>query len=147
MFNILELFLCILSLDINWDKSLAYWYVKVKQKPKWLETFRWKWVGESNLSKLMGTSFELNVDTKEINQFLVNRLQKKLKYLHSRHIPLTKTITIVKSILFLVPRCFSNVWVGTKQVTEKCKALMCNFLWFRGDTQQKPSQLEWLLHP
>ncbi len=95
----------------------------------------------------MGTSFELNVDTKEINQFLVNRLQKKLKYLYSMHIPLTKTITIVKYIFFLVLWYFTNVWVGTKQVIKKCRALMCNFLWFRGDTQQKPKSIIIIVAP
>jgi hypothetical protein len=94
----------------------------------------------------MGTPFELNVDTKEINQFLVNRLQKKLKYLYSMHIPLPKTITIVKSIIFLVPWYFSNVWVGTKQVIEKCRALMCN-LSFRGETQQKPKSIRTIVAP
>jgi hypothetical protein len=60
---------------------MAYWNNKKKnQKPKWTKEFRWKWVKDGELVKLLGMTFGLNLDSKEVDVFLIENLQKKHRY-------------------------------------------------------------------
>ncbi len=49
-------------------------------KPKWTKEFRRKWVKDGELVKLLGITFGLNLDSKEVNVFLIENLQKKHRY-------------------------------------------------------------------
>ena len=60
-----------------------------KKKKGWLgsSTFEfiarqvwWKWVEEEDFSKLLGTSFDLNLKTLDVDLFLFNKIPKKLNY-------------------------------------------------------------------
>jgi hypothetical protein len=66
-----------------------------------MRNFRWKWAREGNLSKLLGIIFSLNLDVKEISEFLVKKIQKKLKYWSSLHLHLDRRVLIVNAILVL----------------------------------------------
>jgi hypothetical protein len=67
-------------MEISWDKSYAYWFDKYTHKPKWLGRYNWKLAEEGDLSKLLGTLFGLNLNTKDVDHFLYNKISKKLEY-------------------------------------------------------------------
>jgi hypothetical protein len=49
---------------------MAYWSSKKeKQKPSWLEEFKWKWAKDKELTKKVNVSFKLNLDIKEVADF------------------------------------------------------------------------------
>lgn len=51
---------------------MAFWSrKKEKQKPSWVEEFRWKWDKDKELTKKLNVSFGLNLDIKEVDDFLV----------------------------------------------------------------------------
>jgi hypothetical protein len=68
------------GMEINWEKSSAYWFDKFTHKPVWLNGYDWQWAEEGDLSKLLGTPFGLNLDTKDVDQFLYGKIAKKLDY-------------------------------------------------------------------
>jgi hypothetical protein len=51
---------------------MAYWSSKKeKQEPSWVEEFRWKWDKDKKLTKKIVVPFGLNLDIKEVDEFLV----------------------------------------------------------------------------
>jgi hypothetical protein len=51
---------------------MAYWSSKKeKQKPSWVEEFKWKWDKDKQLTKKLDVSFGFNLDIKEVDDFLV----------------------------------------------------------------------------
>jgi hypothetical protein len=50
---------------------------------------------------LLSIIFSLNLDVKEISEFLVKKIQKKLKYWSSLHLHLDRRVLIVNAILVL----------------------------------------------
>ena len=40
----------------------------------------WQWADEKDLSKLLGTPFGIDVDTEDIDSFLIKRVKAKLDY-------------------------------------------------------------------
>jgi hypothetical protein len=42
--------------------------------------FGWIWIEKGSLSKLLGTPFGLSVASKDIDQFLLDKVKKKLTY-------------------------------------------------------------------
>jgi hypothetical protein len=87
-----------MGLHINWDKSLDYWFAP-GPAPPWLATFDFPWAIERNLSKLLGTPFGLNLHTPDIDTFLVEKVEKKLRYWVNVHLFLAGRATIVKSVI------------------------------------------------
>ena len=78
--RLLKLFSEASGMEINWEKSSAYWFDKFTHKPIWLNGYGWKWAEDGDLSKLLGTPFGLNLDTKDVDHFLYSKISKKLDY-------------------------------------------------------------------
>jgi hypothetical protein len=78
--KILETFSQASGMEINWEKSCDYWFNKHTHKSDWLRGYNWKWTEEGDLSKLLGTPFGLNLDTRYVDQFLYKKITKKLEY-------------------------------------------------------------------
>jgi len=68
------------GMEINWEKSSAYWFNKFTHKPVWLNGYGWQWAEEGDLLKLLGTPFGVNLDTKDVDQFFYGKITKKLDY-------------------------------------------------------------------
>ena len=63
MVRIFKVFSEASSMEINWEKSCAYWHDKFTYKPEWLNGYNWKWAKERDMSKLLGMPFGLNLNT------------------------------------------------------------------------------------
>ena len=80
MVRILQVFSAASGMEINWEKSSAYWFDRFTHKPEWLNEYQWQWATEGELSKLLGTPFGLNLKTLDVDQFLYGKITKKLEY-------------------------------------------------------------------
>lgn len=126
------LYIFISGLDVNQDKSMAYWNIKKKrQKPKWTKEFRQKWVKDGELAKLLGVVFGLNLNSKEVDAFMIEIFQIKHRYQSTFHFPLTSKAIVINSASAIW--FFIKVWGGTKKTIKKCKTLLKNFQWGRND--------------
>jgi hypothetical protein len=68
----LEIFLFIRGLEVDWEKIGANWSdKKMKEKLNWDKELKQRWANERDLSKLLGIPFGLNLEVKEVNEFLV----------------------------------------------------------------------------
>jgi hypothetical protein len=48
--------------------------------PWWTEQFEFQWAEASDISKLLGTPFGIDLSSYVVNQFLINKIDKKLIY-------------------------------------------------------------------
>lgn len=95
LLDILNLFKNGSSLEINWRKSHAYW-CSSGRKQSWLKDIGWQWAEEKDFSKLLSTPFGLNLETENIDNFLVDRIKAKLAYKCTTKLSLTGRAMIVK---------------------------------------------------
>ena len=128
LINILTTFKSASGLEINWAKSSAYWCCDI-DKPPWLEDVGWSWAREKDLSKLLGTSFGVDLDTGDIGSFLINRIKSKLEYWTNTKLPLAGRALIIKQVLLLSMWFFLSVWNGSVKALVKAKVLLRNYLW------------------
>lgn len=97
-------------MDINWDKSCAYWFDKFTHKPKWLVGYNWIWAEERDLSKLLGTPFGLNLNTNYVDRFLYSKIAKKLNYWSSMKLSLAWKVVICNQVFLSTLWLFITVW-------------------------------------
>jgi hypothetical protein len=81
------------------------------------------------LSNLLGVPFELKLDAKHVDEFMVEMIWKKLRIWGMVHLLLAQRVvvanfTLTSSLLF-----FLSIWGGFEKVIRKCKGLNRNFLW------------------
>lgn len=87
--NVLQLFLNVSGLELNWEKSMAYYNHKQScKKLTWIEEFKWRWAFNDELSKMLNTPFGLGLDDKEVDTFLIEKIHKKLKFWNMIHLPI-----------------------------------------------------------
>lgn len=70
------------------------------------------------------------MELEDVDQFLVDKVKVKLKYWSSTHLPLARITLVVNKVLISSLWYFIKVWVGTKKILCKIKALLCNYLWY-----------------
>jgi hypothetical protein len=61
------------------------------------------------------------VDMKNIDEFLVGRLRKKMRYWYMMHFPLVGKVLVINSILASSLRFFLSVWASSKKAIQRCK--------------------------
>ena len=61
MVGILHKFGTASRLEIYWHKSMAYWCGRGRPLG-WVGIYQWKWVATSDLSKILGTPFGLQLE-------------------------------------------------------------------------------------
>jgi len=54
---------------------------------------------DGELVKLLGVPFGLNLNAKEVDIFLIEKLWKKLKYYNTIHLPLIARVVVVNFVL------------------------------------------------
>jgi len=88
------------GLVLNWDKSCRYWQFQDPQgRPPWTSHLRMKWAETGDVSKLLGSLFGLSLDSKSVDDFLLDRVQKKLAFWCTAKINTTGRVVIVNHVL------------------------------------------------
>ncbi len=81
------------------------------------------------MSKLLATPFGFNLNTNDVDEFLVGRFKKKLKYWSMMHILLTSRVVVINSILTTSLYSFVNVWVkSNNSIKNACITILHNYL-------------------
>jgi exonuclease III len=137
----LTLFNRVSGLEINWTKSLAYWY-SPGPRPQWLHQHDWKWAQEHELVKMLGTPFGMDLSTEEIDSFLLQKVQKKLSYWTSSYLSLSGRATILNQVLLATIWYFVAAWGGSSKVYGKITALLRNYLWAGKDSRTR-TRVSW----
>lgn len=77
------------------------------------------------LSKLFGASFNLDLDVNDVDEFVIEKLFKMLRFWNFFRMPLAKMIInlILTSMLWF----FITIWGGSKKTFKICKTLLKNF--------------------
>jgi hypothetical protein len=81
------------------------------------------------LSKLLGTSFGLNLDTKDVDQFLYGKITKKLDYWSIMKLSLAGRAVIYNQVLLSTLWFFITVWGGFNKILSKIRGTIRNYLW------------------
>lgn len=97
--RLFKVFMEVLGMEINWNKSCVYWFDKFTHKPEWLAGYNWIWAQECDLSKLLGTLFGLNLNIPDVDQFLYSKISRKLDYWSSMKLSLAGRVTICNHVL------------------------------------------------
>jgi hypothetical protein len=129
------------GLYINREKSIAYWFAS-NPAPPWLATFDFPWVEECSLSKLLGISFGLNLDTQDIDAFLLGKVTKKLGYWVNVHFFLEDRVVIVNSVFFSMLWYFISIFGDSLQVIRQIKSTLRDFLWL-GSIHRSRARVQW----
>ena len=129
-------------MEINWDKSCAYWFDKYTHRPEWLAGYNWKWAEEGDLSKLLGTPFGLNLNTPDVDKFLHNKISKKLDYWSTMKLSLGGRIVICNQVLLSTLWFFITVWGSSNKILTKIRGAIKNYLW-SGKEQLTRTRVSW----
>ena len=65
-------------MKINLEKLFAYWFDKFTHKSVWLNRYDWQRTEKNDLSKHSDTPLDLNLDTKDIDNFLMIKLIRNM---------------------------------------------------------------------
>ncbi len=87
--DFLNKFLHISGLELNSQKSMAFRYGTSNFKPRWLQKHKWTWATDT-VSNLLGTEFGLNLDFNDVDGFLIEKIQKKIRFWNTVHLPLVE---------------------------------------------------------
>jgi hypothetical protein len=129
---LLELFYLASGLLINWTKSVAYW-LSQEPPPIWLQVTRCQWAIEHRLSKLLGTPFGIELSTQDIDDFLYNKIRRKLTYWTTIHLSLVGRVLIVNTVLLSSLWYFIMIWVGSLAIVRKIRGTLRDFMWSGSD--------------
>ena len=142
MVNILHAFTSASGLLLNWTKSGAYWAGRNAQPPNWANQFGWTWEEGGRVSKLLGTPFGLSIATNDLDEFLIDKIRKKLSYWTTTKLSLAARRLIVNQVLLSTLWYFIGVWAGSRMVIKKIQALLRNYLW-SGQEHRARARVAW----
>ena len=120
---------------------MAYW-ISPRPAPPWLQQLECPWAIEKQLSKLLGTPFGLNLDVQNIDEFLAEKIRKKLAYWSTVHLSLAGRATIVNSVHLSTLWYFFHIWGGSLKSVRDIRAQLRDFLWL-GTTHRSRSRVRW----
>jgi hypothetical protein len=126
--DILHSFGLAFGMEINWHKSMAYWWSSGVLL-SWVENYQWKWVANGYLFKLLDIPFGLEIKLHDVDHFIVVSIKAKLERWSSTHLSFVGITLIVNQVLMLSLRYFIAVWDGANKVLRKIKAMLRDDLW------------------
>lgn len=85
--------------------------------------------GGGDLSKLLGTPFGLNLNTLDVDQFLYQKISKKLDYWSNMRSPLVGRAIICNNVLLSTLWFFITAWGGSRKIIGKIRGAIQNYLW------------------
>ena len=109
------------GMEINWEKICAYWFDKYTHKPDWLTGFNWKWADEEDLSKLLGTHFDLNFNVSDVDQFLYSKITRILVYWSTMKLSLTGWALICNHVFISTLWFFTSIWGALIKIYKKIR--------------------------
>ena len=74
-----------------------------------------------NLSKLLGTPFGLNLHTPDIDQFLYNKISRKLDYWSTMKLLLVGRVVICSQVLFSTLWFLITVWGISNKILQQIR--------------------------
>ena len=120
--------ICSISwLSINWNKSTTSWEHRRLPWPSWTYRHQWSWVLPQELSKLLRNLFGLELSSESIENFLIERTKKKLRFLYASRLHVVGQAIIVNYVIVESIFFFIIVRSGTMQAI-KFKKLARFFL-------------------
>lgn len=93
--------------------------------------YNWTWAKESELSKLLKTPFGLNLKTRDVDKFLINKMSIKLGYYITMKLIFASRAIIVNQVLFFTLWFLVFVWGGFGKPLRKICNILRNYLWSR----------------
>jgi hypothetical protein len=131
------------GLQLNWDKSSAYWWKQEGEpRPLWTTQYRWQWGGETDVAKLLGTPFGLSISPGQVDQFLIDRIQRKIAQWSVARLNGAGRAVVVNGILISATMYFLSIWVGSQKGVKKVISLIRNYL-FAGTSQPARTRVAW----
>lgn len=77
----LDTFCLASGLVINWNKSNGHWKSHdMLFRPTWTNHLGITWAEDDNVGKLLGAPFRLSLSTTDVDNFLYDKIAKKLDY-------------------------------------------------------------------
>jgi hypothetical protein len=73
----------------------------------------WQWANEEEVSKLLGTPFGLSLKSMQVDSFLVEKIEQKLKYWVKNKINSIERAVVCNGILISATVYFLSIWGGT----------------------------------
>lgn len=129
-------------MEINWHKSCAYWVSKNTLKLGWLNSYNWAWAEETDITKLLGTPFDFNLHTHDVDKFLIKKIAKKLEYWATMKLSLAGRAIIINQVLLSTLWFFISVWGESSKALCKIRSSLRNFLW-AGKDQRACTRVAW----
>jgi hypothetical protein len=71
-----------------------------------------QWAGPGDISKLLGTAFGLSISVDDADQFLMEKIDKKLKYWITTRVNNTGRAVVANRILISTALFFRAIWGG-----------------------------------
>jgi hypothetical protein len=131
---------------INEQKSAAYyWHPRRKDRPGWTDQFNWQWATADDITKLLGSPFGLTLSTRDVDQFLIEKVETKLQYwslvrLNAAGREVITNIVLISALLY-----FLAVWGGTKGGIECITSKIRTFFW-SGSTTRTRTRVAWKVY-
>jgi hypothetical protein len=121
---------CLASgLVLNWLKSCGYWKDKEGWgQLTWTDQLGVSWADGNGMSKLLGAPFGISLSTADVDDFLLEKLTKKLTHWRTSKINTTGQSTVVNSILLSSLFYFISIWEGTNQGIKRIKSAVMNYM-------------------
>ena len=116
-------------MEINWEKSSAYWFDKFTHKPEWLSVYNWRWAEEGDLFKLLGIPFGLNLNVSDIDNFLYSKISRKLAYWSTMKFSLAGRTLVCNHVFLFILWFFISFWGGSNKILNKIIGAIRNYLW------------------
>jgi hypothetical protein len=132
------------GLVLNWEKSCGYWKDGGRIRPVWTEQLGVSWIDdEQDLSKLLGTPFGLSMSAQCVDEFLVERVHKSLRYWCTTKVNSTGRGVVVNKILLSSIFFFISIWDGTQKGIARVKANVASYMW-SGTMNRARTKVAWL---
>jgi hypothetical protein len=139
--SLLQTFHLATGLKSNWDKLYGYWFSN-SRPPDWLQNFPGRWAVEDNVAKMLGIPFGIDPQVHDIDQFLFDKIMKKLNYWSSTRLSLAGRAIVVNMVLSSTLWYFLTLWRGSLSVIRKIHSYFRNFLW-SGSYTRKRARVRW----
>jgi hypothetical protein len=139
----LDMFNTVSGLTLNWTKSCAYWWSANRgQRPLWTSRFPWRWVQEEEVTMLLGSPFGISLSTEQIDQFLVERIGKKIDFWATVRLNSAGRAVIANGVMVSTTLYFLSIWAGSTNGVRKVVSKIRNYL-FAGTSQPARARVAW----
>ena len=81
------------------------------------------------MSKLLSIPFGLDLNKSDVDQFLYNKISKKLDYQSTMKLSLAGRVVICNQVKLSTLQFFITIWGGSNKILGKVRDAICNYLW------------------